>query len=65
MVAGPLIDTYGTRWMLLVSCAGSLVSYVLTAISYSMLILYLSRIPMVMQHGYSIIVFDADACAYD
>jgi OCT family organic cation transporter-like MFS transporter 18 len=51
VVAGPLIDLFGTRWMLLLSCWACLISYALTGVSYSLIVLYLSRVPTLLQHG--------------
>ena len=41
--AGPFLDAYGGRALLLVSFAASAVSYTLTALSTNLAVLYLSR----------------------
>ncbi|GLI59275.1 hypothetical protein VaNZ11_001124 [Volvox africanus] len=51
LISGPLMDRYGGRFLLAVSFAASVASYFLTATASSMWVLYLSRIPTVLQHA--------------
>jgi hypothetical protein len=47
--AGPLMDRYGARWLFAVSFAASFAVYGLTAAASSTALLYVSRVPTVLQ----------------
>eukprot|EP01023_Acetabularia_acetabulum_P010486 TRINITY_DN14767_c1_g1_i4.p1 TRINITY_DN14767_c1_g1~~TRINITY_DN14767_c1_g1_i4.p1 ORF type:complete len:400 (+),score=27.26 TRINITY_DN14767_c1_g1_i4:171-1370(+) len=51
LLAGPLMDEYGAQVVFLLSFVSSAVSYGVTASSYNMQMLYLSRIPTLFQHA--------------
>ncbi|EFJ52717.1 hypothetical protein VOLCADRAFT_102700 [Volvox carteri f. nagariensis] len=51
LISGPLMDRYGGRFLFAVSFAASVASYGLTAMASSMWVLYISRIPTVLQHA--------------
>ena len=47
--AGPLIDVYGAKLVLLLSYGSSAASYALTGMSHSMRMIYISRMPTLLQ----------------
>lgn len=51
LLAGPLVDAYGPRVVLLASYASSALCYVMTARAGSMAALYASRLPTLLQHA--------------
>ncbi|KXZ51909.1 hypothetical protein GPECTOR_11g37 [Gonium pectorale] len=51
LISGPLMDRYGGRFLLAVSFAASMACYGLTASASNLWMLYLSRLPTVLQHA--------------
>eukprot|EP00455_Lapot_gusevi_P057369 TRINITY_DN9757_c0_g1_i3.p1 TRINITY_DN9757_c0_g1~~TRINITY_DN9757_c0_g1_i3.p1 ORF type:complete len:460 (-),score=51.22 TRINITY_DN9757_c0_g1_i3:66-1373(-) len=51
MVSGPLIDMYGSKFMLLLSFGSSLVTYTMMGTAKTLPMLYLSKVPTFLQHG--------------
>ena len=51
LLSGPLIDTYGAKWVFLLNFVACVVCYGITATADSMMWLYISFLPTVFQHG--------------
>jgi OCT family organic cation transporter-like MFS transporter 18 len=51
LLAGPILDAHGARLVLLASYGSSAVCYALTGAAGSMPLLYLSRLPTLLQHA--------------
>ncbi len=51
LLAGPVLDAYGARFVLLCSYGSSALCYGMTAAARSMLALYASRLPTLLQHA--------------
>ena len=51
LAAGPVMDAFGPRLMLLASYASSAVCYAMTGSAQGMLLLYASRVPTLLQHA--------------
>lgn len=51
LISGPLMDRYGGRALMVVSFAASIVCYGLTATATNVWMLYISRLPTVLQHA--------------
>ena len=49
LISGPLIDMYGTKLVLLLSYSSSAVCYAMTGSAHSMTLIYLSRLPTLLQ----------------
>jgi MFS family permease len=51
LAAGPFMDAFGPRWMLLASYGSSAVCYAMTGSAQGMTLLYASRVPTLLQHA--------------
>lgn len=51
LVSGPLMDVYGPKLVLLLSYGTSAASYALTGMAHSMTLIYISRLPTLLQHA--------------